>query len=1026
MTPDGALNASSKESSTDRTATIAEDGTLLHIGHRTPLDNDGYSSDFPCFDITRRKRRRTASPTTTSLLSTDAITATFIQQLTAAAFGLHTPDSMEGEATGVPLSEQAMEDYPKDGVSRQAYTGGKDLDDIRSDILEEDIVADRLHMPTQKSTSNTRMLKLHAGGKLASPGTRTGPGISKSRAKRKVKGGGSVALQKIVVMKYGGESSSPQGTAEKIKDILEDKLIFERSSIKITEAPHEPKPKQPSKPMHPFFVSKANHSSEEDPFVKGDSVRLDVDGDKPKLESSMSPSQKPSSMSAKGADAWAKIGEISGRLGNAADTRVLKIPGSTEPLWPPRDMLHCRSLSSSATNNFYYRKSNLLPSYYKKHKGLETQISNQEEMLYAYQEHCSSLRTARIHGTMDIRILGTLRKPCRRLMTGKTLQDTLRSHIACRLPSNDETSQRIVSKQKEHLSPFASSTHVSSMTHNALADIFHKLPTSLTAFDRFQCETQDWVHKYAPRCAADVLQHGREALLLRDWLLNSAVTAVTIGNSNKSTTSEPSLFLRRSAVRLKRKRQKEGKLDGFIVSSDDEANDMDELTDPDETLPSHGNALLPKKSMIRTSDDPRLSGESSKLNNAVVISGPHGCGKTAAVYAVAQELGFEVFEINAGSRRSGKDLLDRVGDMTRNHLVHQTAETDKAQTDDVTCDDSIVKREIDMTRQRTVQSFFKQKPTSKQSSKPLPAASKLHSHHHQPPKEQKPRKQQQQSLILLDEVDILFEEDKQFWATTLGLIIQSKRPIVMTCTDESRLPIEEMVLHAIFRFSPPPEHIAVDYLILLAGNEGHIISRNAISALYAAKHADLRASISELNFWCQMAVGDRKGGVEWMLDRSNPQKSIDQGGEILRVVSDSTYLEGMGSLERINMDNKAMGSTATNLESSTQTLSDWELDMADLDRLIDLGDLFSPAYQPLSHQNLQTLKNFDLALDAISLADTFPGLGLRQDYTVISLSNIRRVSANIRRLGSILLSRISLRRLTLITLKEYDCFRQSQ
>lgn len=33
---------------------------------------------------------------------------------------------------------------------------------------------------------------------------------------------------------------------------------------------------------------------------------------------------------------------------------------------------------------------------------------------------------------------------------------------------------------------------------------------------------------------------------------------------------------------------------------------------------------------------------SSELRNAVLITGPHGIGKTAAVYACAQELGFKV------------------------------------------------------------------------------------------------------------------------------------------------------------------------------------------------------------------------------------------------------------------------------------------------------------------------------------------------------------------------------------------------
>ena len=46
-----------------------------------------------------------------------------------------------------------------------------------------------------------------------------------------------------------------------------------------------------------------------------------------------------------------------------------------------------------------------------------------------------------------------------------------------------------------------------------------------------------------------------------------------------------------------------------------------------------------------------------------------------------------------------------------------------------------------------------------------------------------PKKIPQNSLILLEDVDIVFEEDEGFISATYQLALNSKRPIVMTCRD---------------------------------------------------------------------------------------------------------------------------------------------------------------------------------------------------------------------------------------------------
>jgi flagellar biosynthesis GTPase FlhF len=60
----------------------------------------------------------------------------------------------------------------------------------------------------------------------------------------------------------------------------------------------------------------------------------------------------------------------------------------------------------------------------------------------------------------------------------------------------------------------------------------------------------------------------------------------------------------------------------------------------------------------------------SQLCNCVLLVGPAGCGKTATVYALAEELGYNVLEVNASSRRNGKTVLSHLHEATQSHSLN--------------------------------------------------------------------------------------------------------------------------------------------------------------------------------------------------------------------------------------------------------------------------------------------------------------------------------------------------------------------
>ncbi|KAI8626070.1 hypothetical protein F5Y19DRAFT_231457 [Xylariaceae sp. FL1651] len=617
----------------------------------------------------------------------------------------------------------------------------------------------------------------------------------------------------------------------------------------------------------------------------------------------------------------------------------LKMPGAQYPAWPWREMVHVRDSPSVDFGKIASLNTTVAGPNKRKAKGQQIQLSDKESILYHtasgldIRQHVEDLRSTNNEDFHPIE--SVVRIPIKHFESGLKLQARVFNELRTLKSSN-----------------------ASLKTHPAILHAYESIATTLSAFDRSTCESTAWAQKYAPTSANRVLQSGREGELLRDWLQALKVQAVDTGVSENA--SRPKTLL---APRRKRRRRK---LEGFVVSSDEEADNTDEISENELEWLLRGGRSDCRKTVVRSGDVASREGKPhGRLTNAILLSGPHGCGKTAMVYAIAKELDFEVFEINAGARRSGKDILERVGDMTRNHLVNHQ-QKDDIQNDVATDDD--VARDLKTGKQGVMTSFFKTKlSTGKREAKTTVPISTAQAHALQ---EKKSSRDQKQSLILLEEVDVLYEEDKQFWATVIAMIAQSKRPFILTCNDETVVPLQNLKLHGIFRFSSPPTDLAADLLLLIAANEGHALCRHAIEALYESRGHDLRASITELNYWCQTGVGDLRGGFDWFYPRWPKGSDIDGEGQTIRVVSQDTYHAGMGWFNRDSAITKSSLYSVVP-EIHRETWDHWGLDMSDPD---ESKEYLSWAKRATEHAStradrLALLESIDTFADSMSDSD---------------------------------------------------------
>ncbi|KIY01672.1 uncharacterized protein Z520_01809 [Fonsecaea multimorphosa CBS 102226] len=435
-------------------------------------------------------------------------------------------------------------------------------------------------------------------------------------------------------------------------------------------------------------------------------------------------------------------------------------------------------------------------------------------------------------------------------------------------------------------------------------------------FDRgMAAGPQLWCHEYAPTCWQEVLEP--QSKVLHDWLSNLKVHQVQTGKLQpKAKPPTPQ----------KRRKRKSDEMDDFIADSDD--------------------------------DDAR-SAASGK--NAILLTGPPGSGKTASVFAVAQQLGFEVFEIHPGMRRSAKDIQDKVGDMTQNHLVqHSDTPSRRSSISLEDRDTGIATSGPPPENRNPLTHLIGLGKGGKQSK--IAQAKEV--------KDSK-TKAQKQSLVLFEEVDILFEEDKAFWSGVQSLIRTSKRPVILTCNSADSVPLAELDLFAILRYGCAEPGQAVQLLGSICAAEGHLLSKTALQNLYLTKGHDLRASIMELNLWCQMTVGSQQGGLDWMLPH-NDESKLKSEGSVTRIVSQDTFTSGLDLLPtdsddtegliRFSQDNlniPALGWVQNDVSSRSTESSGLSMltDMLILSEARSAMDLIDGTTRPMVATSLRKLAN---------------------------------------------------------------------
>ncbi|CAK8570335.1 unnamed protein product [Lathyrus sativus] len=306
-----------------------------------------------------------------------------------------------------------------------------------------------------------------------------------------------------------------------------------------------------------------------------------------------------------------------------------------------------------------------------------------------------------------------------------------------------------------------------------------------------KAESSLWIHKYKPTKASEVCGNRESLKFLRDWLhlWHERRYKNRKGSSNKDH------------------------LDILNVDSDYNCPDRD-----------------------------YASKDEGSLKNVLLITGPVGSGKSAAVYACAQEQGFDVLELNASDCRNGAAVKQYFGDALGSHgvkrLVKHSVSLEKKTvkllpapaSPDVKAAEEMADDVIEMIA-----------ISDDGAHSPVGTSQKLHDINDTLTSDTV------QTLILVEDVDILFPEDRGCIAAIQHIAETAKGPIILTSNSyNAGLPVNLCRQRVSFSLPLPDELLC--HLFKVCGTEVNFNPLLLEKFIHSCDR-DIRKTIMHLQFW---------------------------------------------------------------------------------------------------------------------------------------------------------------------------------
>ncbi|WVZ56353.1 hypothetical protein U9M48_006901 [Paspalum notatum var. saurae] len=238
------------------------------------------------------------------------------------------------------------------------------------------------------------------------------------------------------------------------------------------------------------------------------------------------------------------------------------------------------------------------------------------------------------------------------------------------------------------------------------------------------------------------------------------------------------------------------------------------------------------------------SDNASGFQNVILITGPVGCGKSAAVFACAREQGFNVIEVNTSDIRNGAYVRQKFEEATKSHGLEKwsreevinplrdgSLDLDSGTPDSIeyqqlmSCSTGVA---IDCNQHKSPIGHYLGSKVS----------------------DEAPKQVVNKTLILFEDVDTVFDEDRGFISTILKMAETTKWPIILT-SNRKDPSLPNLLGQLVLDFKYPSTSELLSHVEMICKSEGVDVTGPELKHVVDFCSGDIRRTVMLLQFLYQ-------------------------------------------------------------------------------------------------------------------------------------------------------------------------------